>query len=191
MGKPPQLKRAIQMAHSLIRERVQPGDSVIDATAGNGHDSLFLAQTVGGNGLVSCFDIQEAAIRNTRERTNGMQQVALHHTGHENIPEIIHSPVKAATFNLGYLPAGDKQITTGGETTVAALNSVIALLEAGGIITVVLYPGHPEGEREAKQVEAWATELDQSIFTVILYQTINQRNSPPYLIAVERRSNFD
>lgn len=187
MSSVPRLKPAIEMAHALILDCVDPGDSVIDATSGNGHDSLFLAQAVGEEGLVSCFDIQEAAIEKTRERTTGMKQVSLFETGHENIAQFISTPIKAATFNLGYLPAGNKSITTTGETTVEALTTVSRLLKEGGIITVVLYTGHEEGKIEAAQVEAWAASLDQFQFTAAIYRSINQRNSPPYLIAIERR----
>ena len=88
-------------------------------------------------------------------------------------------------FNLGYLPGGDKSITTKSTSTLTALKQAISLISDTGILVVVIYPGHPEGKIESEQVEKFFRSLDSSSFDVIKYQFINKKD-PPYLIAVER-----
>ena len=46
------LDRILPYARILLEKAVSPGDIAIDATAGNGHDTLFLAKLVGENGHV-------------------------------------------------------------------------------------------------------------------------------------------
>ena len=183
----PRLPRAIELAHELVLDRLAKGDHALDATVGNGHDTTFLANCVGPEGIVYGFDIQKSAILSTREKAAGLSQVELHHRGHEELAEVVEGPLKAVMFNLGYLPSGDKAVTTQPASTISALDSATCLLSPGGIITVVVYPGHPGGEKEASVVEEWCRALSQEQFAVVRYGFLNQRNSPPFLIAVERR----
>ena len=53
-------------AHYLVQKVLKPGDWAIDATAGNGKDTLFLAKTVTKSGQVFAFDIQDQALEMTR-----------------------------------------------------------------------------------------------------------------------------
>jgi len=53
------LQRVLQYAQQLLKATVEEGDTVVDATAGNGHDTLFLAQLVGDSGQVYAFDVQK------------------------------------------------------------------------------------------------------------------------------------
>ena len=62
------LPTAVEWSHRFIQERVQPGDWVVDTTAGNGHDTAFLANVVGEQGRVFAFDVQAAAIAATQAR---------------------------------------------------------------------------------------------------------------------------
>lgn len=181
------LPRATELAHRLHRERLSSGDRAIDATVGNGHDTLFLANCVGPEGKVFGFDIQPIAIERTTERTAGLSQVELHCLGHEHLGKIVTEPVRGILFNLGYLPSGDKAIITEADTTLVALDTAIALLEPGGLLTVALYGGHEGGAEESEAVLAWASRLDQSACYAAHYGFLNLRNSPPSLLAVERR----
>lgn len=56
-GKLKMLDNAMQYSHQLLTEIVQPGDVVIDATMGNGHDTLFLSELVQSTGRVFSFDV--------------------------------------------------------------------------------------------------------------------------------------
>lgn len=183
-----QLPRAIQLAHILIKSRLSAGDLAIDATVGNGHDTLFLAKLVGEKGRVIGFDIQESAIKNTVNKTTDLPQVTLHHAGHERLSEFVPDPIKAAMFNLGYLPGAGKAIITEPQTTLTALNAVSEQLIVNGMVTVVLYTGHEGGPEEASAVKKWAGDLDQTAFSVIEYGFLNQKNSPPTLIAIEKKT---
>ncbi|MDF1756107.1 MAG: class I SAM-dependent methyltransferase [Verrucomicrobiales bacterium] len=181
------LPRAVQFSQWLIQSRVGPGDTVVDATVGNGHDTLFLAKLVGPEGSVLGFDIQESAIATTREKTASLPQVALHHAGHEEIGTYLEDSAKAAMFNLGYLPGNEKHIITLPDSTIAALGQMAERLLPGGMITIAVYTGHPGGPEEGRAVKDWAEALDQTCFSVIEYGFVNQKNSPPSLIAIERK----
>ena len=78
----------LELAHAGIQRAVTPGSLVVDATAGNGKDTLFLAGLVGSAGLVLAFDIQPEALEKTRaalEEARLAARVRLLLTGHENI----------------------------------------------------------------------------------------------------------
>jgi len=177
------------MAHRLIGEVIEDGDIVVDATAGNGHDTLFLARKVGPKGMVYAFDIQEEAILSTRrclEYHNLLKKVKLIHDGHEKIKSYVKAPVKAVMFNLGYLPSSNKKIITLPTTTIQALDSSLELLLKGGIITLVVYSGHKGGLEEKNAVEKFLSTLDKKKFTVAKYYYLNRDISSPFLLAVSK-----
>ena len=105
----------VDLAHQLLAQRVQPGDVVVDATCGKGHDTLFLARAVGPGGRVYAFDIQAAAIQASRELLSAHQalaQVSFYQVDHSEMDLWVPGTITAAIFNLGYLPGGDKHICT-------------------------------------------------------------------------------
>jgi predicted methyltransferase len=181
-------------AQQLIQSAVSGSDTVVDATVGNGMDTVFLAKCVGESGKVYGFDIQQEALDNTRQRITEEGLIPLNinliNESHANmlgsIPASEQGKIAAVMFNLGYLPGCDHQIITRPESTIPALEAAVQLLRKGGIITIVLYPGHPGGQEEAEQVSVWAAKLLQREYQVIHYQFLNQRNHPPYLIAVQK-----
>ncbi len=185
--KSPHLPKATELAHQLIRERVLQDDHVIDATVGNGHDTLFLAKCVGNNGAVTGFDIQAQAISKAESVLADHSNVTLYQKDHGEIATIVQTPIKAAMFNLGYLPSGDKNVITQSSSTIPALSACTELLLPGGIITIVIYTGHDGGKAESDAVSEWCSKLIQSEFSVAQYQFINQINHPPHLIAIERK----
>ncbi len=183
----------VQQAHQLLAELLQPGDIAIDATVGNGHDTLFLATRVGVSGKVYGFDIQQQALDSTWQRLEQAGeggQVSLYHAGHETmgfvLPEAIAGKVKAVMFNLGYLPGGDKRRTTGASTTLGALQAALSLLAPGGVISLLAYTGHPGGREEAELLKAWATSLPQGIFTVSMAVPESERGNAPEWIVIRR-----
>ncbi|RAP77106.1 class I SAM-dependent methyltransferase [Paenibacillus montanisoli] len=191
----------LSMAHKLVKERVSPGDTVIDATCGNGVDTRFLAELVGKRGAVYAFDIQAEALERTRARLAGGDggvtdkpgaEAAVHlvHASHAAIAEHVapeaHGRAAAAMFNLGYLPGADQSVITTPAGTLAALDAALALVRPGGIVTVVLYPGHPGGAEEAEAVQQWAASLPQTTAQAVLYRMV-QKAEAPYLVAIEKR----
>lgn len=191
------MMRATELAHLLVRQSVKAGDWVVDATVGNGHDTALLAELVGPSGRVFGFDIQEAALAATAERVGNAPQVRLVHAGHEKLAEHISANeaadgpatgdgrLAAVMFNLGYLPGAPKTITTRKETTLAGLEQALAHLRLHGLITLVLYPGHPGGAQEADAVRSYAQDLVQD-FAVVHYARINSLRPAPELLVIER-----
>lgn len=160
--------RLTEMVHTRLADHLQPGDLAIDATAGNGHDTAFLAAKVGASGSVIAIDIQENALAATRARLEaaGLDgRVALIQGDHaEHLKALLDSHAGSAAailFNLGYLPGGDKSIKTRAEGTAPALEAAHELLRPGGLLSVTAYRGHPGGPEEASVVETWMQERVQ------------------------------
>ena len=179
----------------MVGERLRAGDVVVDATAGNGHDTEFLARSVGDLGKVYAFDVQAAALEATRDRLERggiFERVRLVDSDHaemgERVTEEDRGAVGAVMFNLGYLPGGDKGLVTEPESTLEALGAALALIRAGGVVTVVVYTGHPGGEAEARAVEAMVTDGMPSGISAVRYVPLGRTNAP-YLIAFTRSAD--
>lgn len=147
-----------QQAHAAVAEVLQQGDTAIDATAGNGHDTEFLSRCVGANGHVYAIDIQRQALDNTAQRLkrNARHNVVLLEANHADLRQLLplekHGSVATVMFNLGYLPGGDKQLITGPETSIRAIQDALLVLRSGGLLTIIAYPGHPGGATEVAAV---------------------------------------
>ncbi|WP_312095682.1 class I SAM-dependent methyltransferase [Niallia sp.] len=188
------LDRVIPFAHQLLAKAVTKGDIAIDATMGNGHDTVFLANLVGEHGKVYSFDIQQDALHATREKLSNQEwqeAVSLHLCGHEHVKEIVpttyHGKVSGAIFNLGYLPGGDKSIVTKAETTISAIEQLLQIMSKEGILVLVIYHGHPEGAIERDKLMAYVENINQQEAHVLRYQFVNGINNPPFIIAIEKR----
>jgi predicted methyltransferase len=183
------LLKAVVFAQNLLASVITDGSTVVDATAGKGYDTAFLARLVGENGKVYAFDIQQQALSWTEERllNAGLnRRVQLFHVGHECMLQHIEEPVQAVMFNLGYLPGVEHDVITRPDTTVKAVQAALELLIVGGMLTVVAYPGHAGGEEELQCLETYVAGLPQKQFMVIRYQILNQVNKPPLVIAIEK-----
>lgn len=171
----------VAFAKLVISGTVCPGDIVVDATAGNGKDTMFLAELVGESGKVHAFDVQEKALERTRKRLaeNGLlPRVALHQTGHENLgrtlPTAHRGFIKAVMFNLGFLPGSTHSVITRRETTIAALSAALGVLAPGGVITIACYTGHPGAQEEALAVTQWCQNLNCRTHRVVRYEPANK-----------------
>lgn len=178
------MKRPIHLSHDFLAEVLDKTAVAVDATMGNGNDTAFLA---GLAGQVLAFDVQEQALIKTQERLDslGLTNARLIHAGHETLDQHVDR-VRAAIFNLGYLPSADKSIITKPNTTIEALDKLLARLEVGGRVSVMIYYGHEGGDREKDAVLDYVTALDQTRFTAMLYQPLNQINTPPFLVMIEK-----
>lgn len=184
------VQRILPFAKDLISSHIHSTSTVIDATCGNGHDTVFLAQSVPDGHVYGC-DIQSSAIASTKDKILRFENVSLFQTGHENIinqitPEHL-AQLDAAIFNLGYLPKGDKSIVTQPETTILAIENIFKHLREEGIIVIVIYPGHPEGKYESEQLYEFFKNFDQQQAHILQYGFLNQQNNPPYVVAIEKR----
>jgi glyoxylase-like metal-dependent hydrolase (beta-lactamase superfamily II) len=186
------LPSVLTLAQDIVRRALVSGDTAVDATLGNGRDTLFLADCVGPTGHVVGFDVQAVALAETSKRlyASGIaERVTLVHRGHEDMSSWFSqfapsTRLKAVMFNLGYRPGGDRSLITRPETTIAALSSSIALVLPGGVITVVVYPGHEGGRTEADALLSWTRTVRGRCASIALYQFLNSSSPSPFLIAI-------
>jgi len=182
--------RPTELAHTMLRDVIRAGDTVIDATAGHGHDTVFLAEQVGATGRVLAIDVQPSAIRSARAKISkaGLaERVEFHQASHARLAEFAPpDSVAAVMFNLGYLPGEDHDLTTMADETLAALDAATVVLKSGGVLTVVCYPGHPAGAAEAPAVESRLTYLTQTGWRVAKYALLGTHKPAPYLLVARK-----
>lgn len=185
----PALRGPVPLIHLLLRQHIQPGSRVVDATCGNGKDTLLLAELVGENGCVWAFDIQQEALLRTKQRLDeaGLSdRVVLVNVGHEQLAADVSVPINAAVFNLGWLPGGDRRVVTGPDTTLPALGSALQLLAPGGLLAITCYPGHAGGDTETDAVLAWSAGLAANRFHVWRMGQLNVASSAPFCLLIQK-----
>lgn len=178
-------------AAALMETALYHGARAVDATMGNGRDTVWLCRQVGPEGHVYAFDVQPEAVERTRQRLRGeglSDRATLFCRGHEHMADLVPEPVDAVMFNLGWLPGAVHAVTTRAETTLQAVDAALALLKPQGLMTVCVYPGHEEGTRELRALTRWASQLDHRRYDALLNCYMNQPNDPPQLIAVKKKA---
>lgn len=186
-----------EVAHDIVRRHLPLNGIAIDATLGNGHDTLFLTQTVGEAGHVYGFDVQAMALENTLQRLQqqGLQDRATlflvsHAEMPASIPQDHHGRIAAIMFNLGYLPGADKALITQTESTLIALEAACRLLAEQGVITVLAYPGHEGGDSEASQLADWCERLNRGQFQVEIVLSQSDKPTAPRLFVIRKSGNL-
>ena len=177
------MDKVLEFAKKLVLSKEGDRKIAVDATCGRGYDTIFLADLFDN---VYAFDIQDDAISSTKDLTKDYGNVKIIKDSNENICTYLNE-VDAVMYNLGYLPNGDKHITTTVSSTINSLKAVLSILKQDAIITIICYPGHNEGLKESIAVCDYLKSLNQKEFDVLKYDFINQINNPPYLLAVRRR----
>ena len=183
------LGNARKWAQQLREATIKEGAICVDATMGNGGDTVHLAQLVGETGHVYAFDVQQEALRRTEEKLKEaklLQRVTLLLDGHQNMLAHIKTPCDMIVFNLGWLPGAAHDVFTLRETTMRALDASLALLKEGALLTVCVYPGHDEGKREMQAIMEWAKGLHAKSFQTLFVSYQNQPENTPMLLVVER-----
>ncbi len=226
------LQKTTELAMHITLAYINEGDAVIDATAGNGKDTLKLAKAVGENGSVLAFDIQEKALTTTEKllKENGFKNVEYINDNFVNLDKYIGfkvqkttnteldtatltdnytnlsdksssitftsnnsasspSPISAIVFNLGYLPNGDRTITTKKEDTIIAVQKALDLIKTGGIVTITMYPGHTEGAEEQKALLAFSKTLPALEYHAVYFSMHNQGEKAPEILAITKKYN--
>lgn len=179
----------------LVEPYVSEGDLAVDATCGNGHDTLMLRRLVGDSGLVYAFDIQEAALEKSKER---LSEAGFSGTGlrwildsHENMDQYVEAGRPSAIlFNLGYLPGGSREIQTTAAESAAAVEKAAILLRKGGLVAVTVYPGHEEGRREQAALHQLLREFSPKEFHVLRIEMLNQQEAkvqPPEILLITKK----
>ncbi len=172
----------------FISRHIVPGGTAVDFTMGNGHDTLWLSKAVGESGKVYAFDIQQQALDSTAAllAENGVQNVTLIKSSHHLAKDYVKEEICVGMFNLGWLPGGDKSITTLHETTLPAIADAIEMLAHGGGLLIAVYPGHPEGEVEGRMVTEMLSGYSRFQFTISCLKIINSSTSP-FFFLVEKK----
>ena len=179
----------LDLHKKFILEHLHEGDTAVDFTMGNGHDNEFLSKTVGESGKVYAFDIQASAVESTRKNLAAAgcpDNYTLIHDSHHNVKSYVQEPIKAGMFNLGYLPGGDKSITTMRTTTLPAIEAAIELLGKDAILLIAVYPGHPEGDAEGREITDYLSTLSRFKVCCTKVQIINSPTSP-YFMMIETK----
>ena len=184
-----ELKSARYLADEMLGRVLRPGDAAVDATMGNGHDTLFLCEAVGPSGTVYAFDIQPQAVASSEAllRQHGMlERARLHCAGHQHMDEYVREKVRAVVFNLGWLPGGDHSVTTRWETTREAVEKALDLLLPMGMLVICTYPGHPEGDRERQELVSLLAGLSNRQYNVLHQRFLNAAPGAPECFAVQK-----
>lgn len=188
------LSNSIQVVHCLLKEVLSDAQIIVDATAGNGYDTLFLAQNASSKAHIYAFDIQKKAIMNAKERILNnehslkvpLDKIQFICDSHEKIDEYVQNPIDVIIFNLGYLPGGSHEFTTKNEITMRTIKKCVSKLKINGHLAIVMYPGHQEGLKEYQAIELWTKNLAKNLFTVGWYKMINHNLNAPTLCWIEK-----
>ncbi len=186
------IKNSVEIGRLLIENHIEKGSRVVDCTLGNGNDTLRLREAIGDRGYLYGFDIQKKALENTRDKliSNGysLDNVDLIEDGHENIDLYVEDPVDFIIYNLGYLPGGNKEIITEGETTLISIEKSLKLLADNGLVLVISYLSHRGGMEENMAIVDFLKVLNQKEFNVLECSFINQKNLPAKAYIIEKNS---
>lgn len=180
----------VKAAKAILLSKLKTAKVAVDATCGNGYDTLFLAQNTPLEAEILAFDIQESAIKATERlllQEDLLYKVKLHHESHANIQHYLNGAgIDAAMFNLGYLPGDDHNIVTKTTSTMLAVKAVMEALNAGGVLSIAAYPGHQEGAREENELHTFLAALPYKSFNIIRLEMLNHINNPPVLYMLEK-----
>jgi hypothetical protein len=174
--------------HHFLEDHVQPGDICIDATMGNGNDTALLSRLTGEKGRVVAFDIQQMALEHTMEKLE-KESCPLNYElvlkSHEAMKEYAEeNTVSCITFNLGYLPGGDHEKATKGDSSIRAIEAGLSLLRKKGLMTVCIYSGGDSGFEEKEAVLSYIKGLDSKQYLVIVSEYANRPNHPPIPVLI-------
>ena len=170
------------ISHFIIKKFLENKNCAIDATLGNGHDTDFLKDNFN---KVYSFDIQEEACKNYKEK--GYDNVVVIEDSHSEFEKYINEEVDCIMYNLGFLPGGNKEITTMHESSMKSIKDGLELLTSGGIMTICIYTGHNEGKIEETCIMKYLESLPKNKFGVMEHSFINRKNNPPKLVVVEKK----
>lgn len=171
----------VEWTHDFVKRHVKSGDFCIDATAGRGNDTVFLAQLVGKDGKVLAFDIQPQAVEDTKclLKEKGLTADVILDS-HSNLKEYAENEtVDCIVFNFGYLPGGDHKLATKSDTSITAIEQGLLLLKKNGIMSLCIYSGGDSGFEERDALLSYLKEIDPKKYIVIKNDYYNRPNNPP------------
>lgn len=182
----------LTLAHKYWNLCGKKGGFFVDATCGNGRDSLYLAKNflTPDSGKLFCIDIQSEAIEATQHLLSHslpaaiLDQISYCLTCHTEI-EFLPPNIDIFVYNLGYLPGGDKSLTTHSETTLLSIQKALNYLSPRGIISIMSYPGHDKGKIELDSLLDFVSSLPYQ-YIVGRHQWINRSRSPELFLIKQK-----
>lgn len=157
----------------------------VDMTVGNGFDSKNILEILQPEKLY-CFDIQQEALDNSKILLEKYLNCELILENHKNFDKFVKENIDFAIYNLGYLPKGDKNITTNAEDVEESLKKLLGKLNSKGIIFITFYIGHSAGQIESLEVSKFIQKLNQKEYTILKFTFENQKNNPPYVVMIQK-----
>ena len=177
----------LTIAQGVWSKSLETAKVIVDATSGAGKDTLFLAQRMKPDAHIYAFDVQPTAMLKTKETTEEFKDgITYVLDSHENISQVVNEKLDLVVFNLGYLPGGDHSITTVPKVTVKAVENSMKQLAVNGVISIMVYPGHPAGKEESVHLMILLEELPKDEYSVIKCQLTNHDSTAPYLYLIEK-----
>lgn len=182
---------SLGLTHRFVSEHVRPGDFCIDATAGRGRDTVFLAALTGKTGRVLAMDIQPEAVAATRALTvekgcDAFVEVVC--DSHSNLLQYAKpGTVRCMMFNFGWLPGGDHACFTRPETSIPAIQAGMELLCPDGLMSLCIYSGGINGYTERDTLLRFVETIDPTRFTVIVSRFANRSGDPPIPVFIIKR----
>lgn len=174
---------AVELCHRFLEGTIPTGGTFLDATCGNGHDTLFLCRKAAPNGRVLALDIQPAAVEATNRllAEHGLQGVGRAIVcDHRDLGHLVPpGTLDAAVFNFGWLPGADHAVHSAAESTLPALQAALDALKPGGVLTAVLYSGKVIGDGEKQAVLEFFRALPLTKYTVLVCEFANWASTAP------------
>ena len=179
----------LEVEKNFLIPHIKKGGVAVDFTMGNGHDTLWLSNAVGENGKVYAFDIQPQALESSKKlltENGAAENYTLILDSHSNVMDYVKEKICIGMFNLGFLPGGDKSITTKRDTTMIAIRAAIDLLDADGALLIAVYPGHEEGTIEGNLIDEELSKLNRKELCACKFKIVNSPTSP-FFVLIERK----
>ena len=184
------LMQGVEFSHWIIDNYLDEYNVLVDATCGNGYDTLFLSSKISKKGKLYAFDIQKSAIESTKSKFKEKKiNIDFINDGHENLDKYINEDINCIIYNLGYLPGSNKKVVTKKETTIKSLKIALELLANNGLIVLVIYSEHEGGRTEKNAVLEFSSNLDYKKYNVLHYNFINQKMNPPEVVVINKRGD--
>ena len=186
------LMQGVEFSHWIIDNYLDEYNVLVDATCGNGYDTLFLSSKISQKGKIYAFDIQKDAIESTKSKFKEKKtNIEFINDGHENLDKYINEDINCIIYNLGYLPGSNKKVVTEKETTIKSLKIALELLANNGLIVLVIYSEHEGGRKEKNAVLKFSSNLDYKKYNVLHYNFINQKMNPPEVVVINKRGDHN
>lgn len=170
----------------IIIDQKKDAKIAVDMTVGRGNDSKYILDNTEVEKLYG-FDIQKEAADAAKNLIGKDNRFIFHLQSHEKVDQIIKEGLDLVIYNLGYLPGGNKEVTTDYKSTIKSLEKTLGLMNAGGLIILTIYPGHPAGKIESEKIEKYLANIDPKKYAVMKLAYQNRPNNPPYIVMIQNK----